>query len=146
MNMDFFNRLVDDECPYPKNVEYEFDGHCFRSRFEMAIAQVIKDLGLLYKYDSGLQVGTRVLYPDFTLGFPEFDFCIFLEALGRLDNPKYVNDSVEKIRDYSNSGFVLDLDYALIGASEKNMPNNLKIRMKIIEVVGALCAIYVIPV
>lgn len=146
MNMDFFNTLVDDECPYPKNFEYEFDGHCFRSRFELAIAQVIKDLGIGYKYDSGFQIGNRVLYPDFTLAFPEFNCCNFLEALGRLDSPKYVNDSVEKIRDYSNNGFILDLDYFLIGAGEKTMPNNLKIRMKLVELVGSLCATYVISV
>lgn len=146
INMKFYNSLINDACTYAKTHVYEFDGHNFRSRFELSIAEVIKDLQIDYKYDSGIQLPNKTVFPDFAFGFPEFNRCIILEALGRLDDHKYTNDNIEKIRDYCNGGFILDEDLFTLGSSEKAMPNKTKIRHKIISIIGTLCSTYVIPI
>ena len=145
-DMTFYNQLTNDACTFPKTHSYEFDGHNFRSRFEMATAQEIKNLHLDYKYDSGIQISTRTIYPDFALPFPEFNRCVLLEDLGRLDDIKYINDNLEKFRDYFSNGILLDTDLYTLTASEKSMPNNLQIRSKLISIINNLCAQYVIPI
>lgn len=145
-DIDFYNHLLDEACTFPKSNQLVFDGHNFRSRFEMTVAQEIKALGIAYKYDSGVQLSNRTIYPDFALAFPEFNRCIFFEIFGLLNDPKYVNDNIEKIRDYSNNGLILDNDIFTLGSSGNSMPNNARIRQKIVSIIGALCAMYVIPI
>lgn len=145
-DMTFYNQLTNNACTFPKTHSYEFDGHNFRSRFEMATAQEIKNLHLDYKYDSGIQISTRTIYPDFALPFPEFNRFVILEDLGRLDDPIYINDNLEKLRDYFNNGILLDTDLYTLTGSEKSMPNNLQIRSKLISIINNLCAQYVIPI
>lgn len=144
LSMNFYDSLIDDECTFPKTNQYEFDGHNFRSRFEMMAAQEIKSLQIPYKYDCGIQLSNRSLYPDFALGFPEFNRCVLFELLGSMDNPKYVNDSVEKLRDYSNNRILLESDCFLLCGTDRTMPCGPQIRIKLINIISALCSLYVI--
>lgn len=145
-DMNFYGQLVDEACTFPKSNQLEFDGHNFRSRFEMNVAQELKALGIAYKYDSGIQLTNRTIYPDFALAFPEFNRCAFFEILGLLNDPKYVNDNIEKLRDYSNNGIILDNDVFTLGSTGTSMPNTTRIRQKIVSIIGAMCAMYVIPI
>lgn len=145
-DMNFYGQLVDEACTFPKSNQLEFDSHNFRSRFEMNVAQELKALGIAYKYDSGIQLTNRTIYPDFALAFPEFNRCAFFEIMGLLNDPKYVNDNIEKLRDYSNNGIILDNDVFTLGSTGTSMPNTTRIRQKIVSIIGAMCAMYVIPI
>lgn len=145
LDMNFYGSLINDECNYPKANMYEFDGHNFRSRFEMIAAQEIKSLQIPYKYDCGIQFPNRILYPDFALGFPEFNRCVLFELLGSMDNPKYISDTIEKLRDYSNNHLLLESDCFIMSGTDKTMPSGPQIRLKLISIISTLCSLYVIP-
>lgn len=143
LNNEFYYQIKDNECSYEKSNEYEFDGHNFRSRFEMAVAKSIKDLHLNYKYDAGVHLHTQKDYPDFTLAFPEFNRCVFLEVMGALDQVKYVDKNSNKFKEFSLAGYCVGSDLFIIGANEHTMPNPAEVDQMIIYIVSSLCAKYV---
>lgn len=142
LNNEFFNQLKDEECSFEKTTKYEFDGHTFRSRFEMSIASTISNFHINYKYDAGVHLNTQKDYPDFTLSFPEFNRCVFLEAMGALNIPKYIEKNSAKLQEYSFAGYIMGSDWFITGATEHIMPNPMEIETLIIHIVSLLCAKY----
>lgn len=143
LNMDFFRQLKDDECAFANESIYQFEGHNFRSRFEMTVAQVASELHMRYKYDCGINLYTKKCYSDLVFAFPEFDRCVCLEIMGLLDNIDYVKGSASKFFDYSMAGFVLGREWFILGADSRSMPNDDVIAEFLVSIVAMLCAEHV---
>lgn len=146
LNMDFYNQLIDNECRYDNEYNYNLDGHKFRSRFEYSVAQEIKDIRLNYKYDCGIHLYTKKAFVDFTFAFPEFNRCLFLEIMGMLNVPEYAERAANKIKNYSLSGYYPGKDLFIIGSDDKSMPSNDTIRLTIINAIRTLCSLYVVKI
>lgn len=143
MNVEFFDMLKDNECGYANDSSYQFDGHNFRSRFEMAVAQIASDLHMTYKYDCGISLYTKKCYGDLFLVFPEFNRCVCIEIMGSMDNAEYVKRCSVKFFDYSQAGYILGEDWFILASNSYSMPNNDVIEQLLINIVWVLCAKYV---
>ena len=139
----FWNNLTDNACTYEKSTEYNFDGHNFRSRFEMSVAEVIVSLNIPYKYEPCIQIGDNNYYPDFALDFPEFNACILGEVMGKMHEHKYAYDSGQKIAIYSTAGIILGRDAFILCGTDKFIPNPDNIKRDIINIVDKLSSVYV---
>lgn len=143
LNSEFFNHLKDNDCTYPNENDYVFEGHRFRSRLEMVVAQVASDMHLTYKYDCGINLYTKKCYGDFFFAFPEFNRCACLEIMGSLDNPDYIKGSANKFFEYSMAGYLYGVDWFTIGATSTTMPTMRQIKEALAHMVNALSALYV---
>lgn len=128
LTMDLWNSLVSDSNTYENSHNYEYDGHCFRSRIEMNVAQVADEMHLKYKYDCMMRLGDRTVSPDFVFAFPEFNCCVVLEIFGMMDKDSYLDDNMLKYRSYNLAGFREGRDFFVIGSDGGYLPNKDEIR------------------
>ena len=142
-NTGLYNQLTGDSCTKESKRTFEFDNHQFRSRIERDVAQIVKATGIPYKYECGIHLFTRMAFTDFTLGFPEFNRCVFLEIMGALDDQSYTTDNAEKFKNYSLAGYFIGVDLFILGGGSKSMPDQFAIMNFLIYIVKSLCIQYV---
>lgn len=143
LNMNFYNQLKESECSFGKETVYISNGRNFRSRLELVVAECIELQGIEYKYDSGVHLYSKKLFPDFVLVFPEFNRCVFLEIMGMLNDSTYVHDCAIKITEYSLAGYHLGIDLHILGSNRFTIPNLDLINTVIVNIVNTLCAQYI---
>ena len=100
-----FDKLVERNDPDIKK-EHVFDGHRFRSKSEMMIAQLLKSLGLEYKYDVIVSFGGEVFYIDFAIYCHETGRFFFMEHFGDMASENYRYRTFHKIKVYTSNGLV----------------------------------------
>lgn len=89
---------------------YEFDGHYFRSKSELMMAQLFTELGLEYKYEIPVVIGQVRYYVDFAVYCPETARFFFVEHFGRMSDESYRNRTFQKITSYSQNNLIEGLD------------------------------------
>ena len=141
-NSAFWNNLTDNKCNAPNDNQYYYDGHNFRSRIEMNIAQAAKELGIQYKYDCELNLGNIKVYPDFAFHFDVFDCCVFLEILGNQTDTSEIRRNGTKLDAYSKFGFLFGRDLFLIGATNHFMPNHDSVHVAMINIINHICSLH----
>ena len=104
-----FDSLVERNDPDIKK-EHVFDGHRFRSKSEMMIAQLLKSLGMEYKYDVVVSFDNEVFYIDFAIYCHETGRFFFLEHFGDMGSERYRQRTFHKITVYTEHGLVEGLD------------------------------------
>ena len=86
---------------------YSLRGDRVRSKSEVIIADRCYAKGVPYKYECPIKVGNKIIHPDFSaLKMSELKV-VYLEHCGMMDDPKYVDDLVKRINDYSEAGIIL---------------------------------------
>lgn len=84
-------------------------GEIVRSKSEVEIANFLYYHHIPYLYECPLVLNDRgrrvIFYPDFTILDPVTREVVYLEHLGRMDDPEYVNDNLRKRRVYEENGF-----------------------------------------
>ena len=84
------------------------NGERVRSKSEMIIADRLSANGIPYKYECPLKIKNGVIHPDFTILKISERKIQYLEHCGKMDDPKYTENSVVKrVNDYSRAGIVL---------------------------------------
>ncbi len=139
LNMEFWNGLVDDECDWPYKSQFPLDGHIFRSKIEREVAQAARELHLVYKYDSGIDLGNSYVYADFVFAFPEFDRCEILEVFGLMGDTGYALKNASKLSNYAISGILLNRDLFAFACNEKYSPDDKTIKRQLVYMVQTLC-------
>lgn len=86
--------------------KHVFDGHRFRSKSEMLIAQLLKSLGLEYKYDVVVSFDSEVFYIDFAIYCHETGRFFFMEHFGDMGSERYRQRTFHKITVYTQHGLV----------------------------------------
>ena len=81
------------------------DGLLVRSKSEAYIAKALKANRIPFRYDSELVLDGIVLYPDFVIRHPKTGQFFLWEHWGRLDEIKYKNRTMTKMRDYIDAGY-----------------------------------------
>ena len=86
---------------------YSLRGDRVRSKSEVIIADRLYAKGVPYKYECPIKVGNKIIHPDFSaLKMSELKI-VYLEHCGMMDDPKYADDLVRRINDYSEAGIIL---------------------------------------
>ena len=111
----FFHPSVKDWItePYPSNPYKVEDliyttkkGIRVRSKSEVFIANLLEEYIIPYRYDAVLRLGGKVIYPDFTIKNPYNGKIIIWEHFGALHQPGYEQKMTDKIKLYTNNGYI----------------------------------------
>ncbi|MBR3032926.1 MAG: hypothetical protein IKH92_07900 [Clostridiales bacterium] len=100
-----FDSLIEKNDPEIKK-KHVFDGHRFRSKSEMLIAQLLKSMGLEYKYDVVVSFDNEVFYIDFAIYCHETGRFFFMEHFGDMGSERYRQRTFHKITVYTAHGLV----------------------------------------
>ncbi|SDB34325.1 hypothetical protein [Butyrivibrio sp. INlla16] len=126
---EFVPKKFDEEMPYHVTVR----GERVRSKSEEMIANALFSREIPYRYECPIILNNgQVRYPDFTILKPETREEIFLEHLGMLDNPEYLEKNMKKFREYENNGIILGRNLLVTYESSKQ-PLNSRIVENFIE-------------
>lgn len=98
----FTPKPVDPDIP----VYLTMRGERVRSKSEMIIADRLYTNGIPYKYECPLQVGKKTIHPDFSILKVSVRKVVYYEHCGKMGDPKYVKDMMDRFDDYNNAGFV----------------------------------------
>ena len=83
-------------------------GERVRSKSEMIIADKLLDNGIPYKYECPVVVGdNEIIHPDFTILRVRDRKIIYHEHCGKMSDPGYVEDMMERSIKYSLAGIIL---------------------------------------
>lgn len=82
-------------------------GERVRSKSEQLIADRLYLRGIPYKYECPLIINGQVFHPDFTILRVSDRQVVYYEHLGRMDDPDYASDTVNKIKIYELNGYVI---------------------------------------
>lgn len=121
-NMSFDSKLFDESTPEL----FSNRGERVRSKSEKIIADRLAELGIPYRYEAPLFLGTMgIVYPDFTL----LKVCtreeIYWEHLGMMDDSSYVHKALNKINTYIRNGYIPGKNLLLTFES-KAVPLNMR--------------------
>ena len=121
-SMSYDGKLIDESIPEL----FSNRGEQVRSKSEKIIADRLAELGIPYRYEAPLFLGTMgIVYPDFTL----LKVCtreeIYWEHLGMMDDPSYVHKALNKINTYIRNGFIPGKNLLLTFES-KAVPLNMR--------------------
>jgi hypothetical protein len=89
----------------PDDICYETQrGEKVRSKSEVIIADTLYFAGIPYHYEKPLQLGKRIIYPDFTVLNVRTRKEYYWEHLGMLDNEDYLDKALRKLDNYVEHG------------------------------------------
>lgn len=83
------------------------NGERVRSKTEKILCDMFYDNNILYKYECPLVLSNATFYPDFTFISPKTNKEIYWEHFGRMDDGKYVNSAIKKIKLYEKNQIFL---------------------------------------
>ena len=87
---------------------YTERGERVRSKSEKIIADKLYRENIAYRYEYPLNLSNGVVvYPDFTILVEIRRRNIIFEHFGMMDDERYANNAIEKLRMYANSGYHL---------------------------------------
>ena len=94
--------------PYrPEDLKFiTTNGIKVRSKSEQAIANLLEENGVPYRYECEMQIGGRTMYPDFVIMLPDGRLIIW-EHLGRMDLIEYARDVGQRLCDYNQEGYLI---------------------------------------
>ena len=122
-------------CSNPREVNtklYDDYGYNVRSRGEMIVGNVLKDLGLEAKYEPSLLMkGTRKKNPDYSFPVPVIDRCFFVEFMGMTDDDTYIENNYGKIDEYMRNGILPGRDLILICGTKDWIPTQESMKRRI---------------
>ena len=82
-------------------------GERVRSKSEAMIADRLFAKGIPYRYECPLRIGGRIIHPDFSILRMSDRKILYHEHCGKMGDPDYKEDMVERANNYSKAGIVL---------------------------------------
>lgn len=83
-------------------------GDRVRSKSEVMIADELFDNKLLFKTEPALELGGKVVYPDFEIIHPNTHKLIWWEHFGMIDVPEYSHAAMQKLVEYERNGIIFE--------------------------------------
>lgn len=103
---------------------YSKKGDRVRSKSELIIADALYDLGIPYLYECPLLLeGFGIVYPDFTMLHKKSRMVKYLEHLGMMGDPDYMNKALKKIDMYGKNGIFLGYNLLTTYETKDNPPD-----------------------
>lgn len=81
-------------------------GIMVRSKSEALIANMLTERGLAFRYENQTSVGTRTVYPDFTIWHPERGNLVIWEHFGMIGMQAYQSQIQARIDNYIANGYL----------------------------------------
>lgn len=93
---------------HPENLKYETrQGRRVRSKSEVFWNDALMDAAAVFRYENALTLKSgKVIYPDFTVLHPTDRRLVFIEHFGRMDDPKYAMNSMRRLQEYAENGYI----------------------------------------
>ena len=83
---------------FPLDKDVAFDGTVLDSRAEIIIYEFLKNLGIASEHNRPIDSGSYSYLPDFTFNINSKR--MYLEHMGKLEDPQYRRKQIEKIKNY----------------------------------------------
>ena len=95
--------------PFKKDMPeyYTLKGERVRSKSEVIIADRLMANGIPYRYECPLQMGKKVIHPDFTILKMSDRKILYHEHCGKMGDPQYTEDMLVRAKDYNQAGIFL---------------------------------------
>ncbi|MBQ7839841.1 MAG: ATPase [Lachnospiraceae bacterium] len=118
---------------YPENLTQKASsGNLVRSKSEALIDMALYVNKVPFRYECALQLGTTIIYPDFTIRHPQTGEYFYWEHFGLMDDPTYCKNVCSKLQLYASYNIIPTIQ--LITTYEtKEHPLNAKIIEKIVQ-------------
>ncbi len=94
--MELYQELGLEKLPLDKDIS--FDGTLLDSRAEIILYEFLKNLCIVTEHNRPIDSGSYSYWPDFT--FTIDGKRMYLEHMGKLEDPQYHRKQVEKIKNY----------------------------------------------
>ena len=143
-NTEFWNSITPETPTYTKDNNYDQSGIQFRSRVEVIIARILDELGLEYRYDVMIRANGHKYFVDFVVYLPQFDSCFFIEYFGSLNEQKYLEDSLDKTKNYYKDRLYPGEQLLLLCGDKDTMPSYAVIREQIAAMVNGIAKQHII--
>lgn len=121
--------------PFQENTPeiYTVKGERVRSKSEKIIADTLLRFGVPYRYEFPLELkGYGTIHPDFTVLNAETRQEYFWEHLGRMDDEKYVRDTMIRIHAYEKNDILPGADI-IYTFETKSMPLDMRVLDSLIQ-------------
>ena len=143
-NTEFWDSLTSEATTFDKVNNYDQSGIQFRSRVEVIIARLLDELGLEYKYDVMIRANGHKYFVDFAVYLPQFNSCFFIEYFGGLNDPQYLEDCLDKTRNYYRDRLYLGEQMLCMCGDKDTMPPIAVIREQITAMVNGIAKQHII--
>lgn len=85
---------------------YTMKGERVRSKSEVIIADRLRANGIPYRYECPLQLGSKLIHPDFSILRMSDRKILYHEHCGKIGDPQYAEDMLVRARDYNRAGIL----------------------------------------
>ena len=99
---------------FPEDLIYQSEGGLLtRSKAEADIATMLERNRIVFRYEPELRLDRHLYYPDFCIIHPIHRRILYWEHFGKMDDPEYAHNTMEKIRVYSQHGYHLGQNFIM---------------------------------
>jgi len=111
-------------------------GSRVRSKSEVIIAGMLESKGVPFRYEAELKLGGISFHPDFTILCPKSGNIIYWEHFGMMNDPKYFEQSKNKIQIYFEHG-ILPCDRLILTYDNADGSIDAKLILSLIESIAS---------
>lgn len=137
---EYFDSLIPCSNPKPIKRPNPYNGIVFRSKSEREIAEILDELGIIYKYEPGIRIDDYEMYADFVCFIPELGYGFIIEHFGLMDSPDYLEKTLRTIRTYNSLGFLPGFDILYTYEKSTCPPSTEYFRSQINSLLDTFCA------
>lgn len=87
-------------------VHQTISGQFVRSKSESIIASELFLNNIPFRYECILNLGDRIMFPDFTIRHPVTGEYFYWEHFGMMDKPDYARNTIDKLNSYVEHGII----------------------------------------
>ncbi len=110
--------------PWPFDEEhYTTGGKQVRSKSEALIGSEMENRDMLFRCEPEIICGNKRYYPDFSILLPNIRRIVYFEHFGKMDDPEYLEDTMEKLHIYQQYGLYLGINFFFTWETREHPPN-----------------------
>lgn len=116
---------------------YAAGGLQVRSKSEALIGSEMEARGMVFRCEPEIWCGGKKYYPDFAILLPRVRRIVYFEHFGKMGDPDYLQDTMDKLRDYQQYGLYLGINFFFTWESY-DRPLNMKDVHQVLDDIAAL--------
>ena len=105
---------------YAENLKHDTGDIYTRSKSESMIAMKLKEKGIPFRYEPGLILKRRKVFPDFAVLLKKRRRIIYWEHFGMMDDPEYAMQALSKIVEYAECGIYVGYNLVITFETRSN--------------------------
>ena len=101
------NSFFESNPHHPEQLVHKtFSGRIVRSKSEVIIDNALTINKIPFRYEAALELGSSLIYPDFTIRKPQSGDIIYWEHFGMMDNLSYSNKAFSKMQLFTQNNIL----------------------------------------